>query len=143
VGTQNDDYYVISADARDGDRGLGWLKVVSAGEIGDVAASMIMTPFPSGYSVTPDARPSFTFDGSNENLDLHHLTTFCEGSIWQYMISSGWRGSATSYRLPDLESLIGFSGSTPRSGEDLRWLMISARGEADPGAYFEAAPYLI
>jgi len=143
AGTQSDDYYVISADTHSGDSGLGWLLVVSASEVDDVTASFNMIPFPSGYSVIPDPRPTFAFDGSNENLDLHYLITFCGGGIWQYMISSGWQGGATSYRLPDLESLIGFSGSTPRSGESFGWLLASARGEADPGVYFEASHFLL
>jgi len=137
-GTRSGDFYALIASAPDGARSLNWQLLVDATEVKNATAKLTMVPFPSGYSVTAASRPVFALDGSNDGLDFHALTITSSRIYWQYMFSKGWQGDLASYQPPDLDGLIGFEGSTPRSGEQLTWYLTSCRGDADPGDYFEA-----
>ena len=142
-GSAAGDLYAISADANgSSNRSVGYLALVDATEIGDVSPALNMTPLPDTYTVTAAARPSFPLDAANSNLDLHYIMILNLPSAWFYMISERWRGDSSSYQPPDLESLAGFAGTTPRKNEELRWFYASARTSSGSKAYFESGHVL-
>jgi len=138
-GSGNGDLYVINADASGAsDRSVGYLAFIDASEISDVSPTLNMTPLPATYAVTAAARPSFPLDSVNSNLDLHYIMIFNPPGVWYYIVSESWRGERASYRLPDLDKLAGFAGTTPRKGEKLLWFYASARTNVGSKPYFES-----
>lgn len=102
--------------------------------------------WPSSYTVTPAALPSFT--------NLTHLSSDPQFRAYQILLvsspfgllgihlSKGWLAGNTSYTVPDLSSVSGFA-SRPYSGDEVRWMVRAVVANKPQGDLLSSAPVLL
>lgn len=102
--------------------------------------------WPSGYAVNPAALPTFN--------NLTHLSSDPQFRAYQMImiwgpfgflaanVSKGWLGSSTSYSIPDLTAISGFSAK-PFSGEEVNWLVQAVTSNKTLSELLSTAPALL
>ncbi|GEM89840.1 hypothetical protein [Oceanithermus desulfurans] len=128
-GAGSDDVYVMQASYQDivNDRSLISMAFPAAAGIGNVNLPALPTAWPTSYSVTAAALPTFDLDHPDADVTgymiLYAATTATSGptSYWQIYVSPDWLDNATGYTLPDLSSAPDFSGLKPLSGDEAMW----------------------
>ena len=128
-GAGSSDVYAVQANYQDtlNDRSLVSAVFPEAAGIGNVTLPALPSPWPTSYSVTPAALPTFDLDHPDADATGYMIFFMADTAsggppaFWQIFVSPDWLGNATSYTLPDLSSAPDFGGLKPLSGDEAMW----------------------
>ena len=149
-GAGSGDVYAIQANYQDfaNDRSLISTVFPEAAGIGDVTLPALPAPWPTSYSVTAAALPTFDLNHPDGNatgyMVLYGTTTAGGGpfAFWQVFISPNWLGSATQYTLPDLTDVPDFGGLKPLSGDDAMWMVAAFFSDRPIGDWLSSTSWV-
>lgn len=103
------DRYVLTLHYTDSAQ-RSFINVLKGFSGGDIAITLPMPWSPNSLSVTSEAHP--TISGLNRvepKLRGYGLLLEAGGYRYQTLLSKGWLGSSTAYKVPDLQTLLGYT----------------------------------
>lgn len=122
-GTVSNDARLLMANYQDPANDRSLLSILYADpDAADVDLPDLPSPWPTSYSVTAAALP--TFDLDHPDGDVTSYVIFYNGSDgpwWQIYLSPDWLAGASTYTLPDLSGAPDFGGIVPLKGDQVEW----------------------